>query len=129
METWFTEYMLTISVLTGIFHAKSGKGADIMADRGFTIGILIGCMLLLSAGLVFTWFEIDEYRHGVHSPHRDITEPQRPAPVPELPAVPAPATQPVEPAPDEAEAPADETEDTEPVSPPQPEEPRPRRTR
>ena len=39
-----------------------------MGDRGFTVGMLLGCVLLLVSGLVFSWKEIDEYRHGVVRP-------------------------------------------------------------
>ncbi len=49
-----------------------------MGDRGYTIGILIGCALLLGAGVLFTWLEIQEYRQD-DVPRPDpvtITEPE-----------------------------------------------------
>ncbi len=54
-----------------------------MGDRGYTIGILIGCVLLLSAGIVFTWFEIDEYRLGVRTPDETLIYPDRSVPEPD----------------------------------------------
>ncbi len=56
-----------------------------MGDRGYTIGILIGSILLLSAGIALTWVEIQEYRHGVERPHREFAAPaERPGPGPEM---------------------------------------------
>ncbi len=62
-----------------------------MGDRGFTIGILIGCILLLSAGIVFTWFEIDEYRQGVERPQTTVTYTDRSVPEQGAPSEPDPA--------------------------------------
>ncbi len=44
-----------------------------MSDRGYTIGLLIGCVILLSAGLAFTLFELNEYKEGVPDPLGDIS--------------------------------------------------------